>query len=170
LKAEHYCDVFQKKHGLEAVVFRLFNVYGSRQGFLGHSGVVTRFIESARRGLPLTIYGDGTQTRDFVHVADVAEAMSRALENSTADGETLNIGYGKPTSINELAEGIRTLMGTNVETIHEESMSGDVKRCFADISKSERFLGYKPEIALEDGLRGMLGEIPSNTFNRSAGS
>ncbi|TET65018.1 SDR family NAD(P)-dependent oxidoreductase, partial [Candidatus Bathyarchaeota archaeon] len=103
--AEEYCEVFRKGYGLDTVVLRLFNVYGSRQRKEDtYSGVITRFAANLVYGKPLLIYGDGSQTRDFIHVDDVVEAVRLVLESGDVAGETFNVGSGKPTSINELAK------------------------------------------------------------------
>ena len=153
LAAERYCTLFQKEHGLRTVILRLFNVYGPRQGFSDYDGVTAQFIERARHKLPLVIYGDGFQTRDFVHVWDVADATMRTLKNGNADGEVFNIAFGKPTSINELAKTVIEVAETDLDIIYGEPRLGDLKHSFADISKARKSLGYKPKVPLENGLQ-----------------
>ena len=95
------------------MVLRFFNVYGPRQGMNDYSGVITRFINRAKQGQSLTIYGDGSQTRDFVNVKDIVQALFASLKSSGANGEVFNIGSGKPTSITELAKAVLELTGKN---------------------------------------------------------
>jgi UDP-glucose 4-epimerase len=158
LAAEHFCLGFHEKQLLKSVVLRLFNVYGSRQGVNDYSGVITRFIDRSRQGLPLIIYGDGSQTRDFVHVSDVVEAVLISLENKDAEGEVFNIGSGAPISVLELAKAVLDLTGLNLEILYDEPRLGDIKYSYADISKAEKLLGYRPRLSLRDGLRTLLAE------------
>lgn len=156
LAAERYCLGFHERQLCCSVVLRFFNVFGPRQGLNDYSGVITRFIDRAKQRLPLVIYGDGTQTRDFVNVHDVVDAIFKCMINSSADGEVFNIGSGKPTSINELAHVISELAGAPPSFAYEKARSGDIKHSYANISKAKKLLGYSPRWALEDGLRGLL--------------
>jgi UDP-glucose 4-epimerase len=158
LIGERYSLGFSERQLLNSVVLRFFNVYGPRQGMNDYSGVITRFIERCKQKLPLTIYGDGSQTRDFVNVKDVAEAVLASMKSSKAAGEVFNIGSGKHTSINELAKTIMELAGVNSEISYEKSRSGDIKDSYADISKAKMLLGYEPKVSLRDGLQSLLEE------------
>jgi UDP-glucose 4-epimerase len=158
LIGERYSLGFSERQLLNSVVLRFFNVYGPRQGMNDYSGVITRFIERCKQKLPLTIYGDGSQTRDFVNVKDVAEAVLASMKSSKAAGEVFNIGSGKHTSINELAKTIMELAGVNSEISYEKSRSGDIKDSYADISKAKMLLGYEPKVSLSDGLQSLLEE------------
>jgi len=156
LAAEHYCRVFHESYGLKAVVLRLFNVYGPYQDAKGENGVVAKFMEHLRRGLPLIIYGDGEQTRDFVHVEDVVDAVLLVLKHEATIGEVFNIGSGKPTSVNELAKDVLDLAGVNLGVKYEKPRLGDVKHSFANIEKAGKKLGYEPTILLHKGLKSLL--------------
>jgi UDP-glucose 4-epimerase len=158
LIAERYCLGFQERQLLRSVVLRFFNVYGPRQGMNDYSGVITRFIDRVRQKEPLVIYGDGSQTRDFVNVHDVVEAILASMKSSDSEGEVFNVGSGKPTSINELAKTILELAGVDLEIRYEKPRAGDIKDSYADISKAKKFLGYEPKISLRDGLRVLLEE------------
>jgi UDP-glucose 4-epimerase len=151
LIGERYCLGFNERQLLRSVVLRFFNVYGPRQTMNDYSGVITRFLERCDQNLPLTIYGDGSQTRDFINVNDVAMAVSTSMK-SKIDGEVFNIGSGKPTTINELAKTIIELTGENIEICHEKPRAGDIKDSYSDISKAKKFLGYEPKVSLRDGL------------------
>jgi len=158
LIAERYCLGLSQKQLLQSVVLRFFNVYGPRQGVNDYSGVITRFIEFSKKRSPLVIYGDGSQTRDFVSVHDIVEAVMISINHDQAIGEVFNIGSGKPTSINELAKTILELADPDLKVIYEKSRTGDIKDSYADISKVKTLLGYEPEILLRDGLRPLIEE------------
>jgi len=156
LLAERDCLNFQQRGLLQSVVLRFFNVYGPRQGMNDYSGVITRFINRTKQKQSLTIYGDGSQTRDFVNVNDIIQALLACMKSSSANGEVFNIGSGKPTSITELAETVLELTGQNLEIRYEQARAGDIKDSYADISKAKRLLSYEPEVTLRDGLRALL--------------
>jgi UDP-glucose 4-epimerase len=158
LAAEGYCIGFHERKLLKSVVLRFFNVYGPRQGMNEYSGVITRFIERTKQKLPLTIYGDGSQTRDFVNVNDVADAVAACVERSEAEGEVFNIGSGNAISINELAETILELSGAETTVSHAAPRAGDIKNSYADISKAKKLLGYQPKFSLKKGLAALLAE------------
>jgi len=156
LVGERCCLNFHKKHALKSVVLRLFNVYGSRQGINDYSGVITKFIDSIKQKMPLIIFGDGSQNRDFVNVDDVSQAVLHALKNETAEGEIFNIGCGAPTSINELAKSVLELADSNLDIFYKKPRSGDIKNTFANISKAIKLLDYKPHFSLEAGLNNLF--------------
>ena len=157
LLGERYCLGFSERQLLNAVVLRFFNVYGPRQTMNDYSGVITRFLERCSQNLPLTIYGDGSQTRDFVNVSDVASAVLAAME-SKAKSEVFNVGSGKRTTINELAKIIVELTGAGSEISYGPPRAGDIKDSYGDISKAQKLLGYKPKVSLRAGLRTMVKE------------
>jgi len=132
-----------------AAVLRLFNVYGPGQTG-PYAGVVSKFIERAKRGLPPVIYGDGTQTRDFIHVADVAQFVEVVLDRGAAG--VYNVGTGRAVSIRELAAIVMQLAGLSGEPLYGPPRPGDIKHSTADVSKAKA-LGWQPQISLEEGLR-----------------
>jgi UDP-glucose 4-epimerase len=158
LVGEKYCLGFHKSGLLPSVVLRLFNVYGVRQVANDYCGVITRFIHRGMRGLPLVVYGDGSQTRDFVNVRDVADAVLSAVESRNAEGEIFNVGFGEPTSITDLANAVSESVGQKLEVLYNRPRLGDIKQSYADISKAEKLLRWKPRVALKDGLRTLLAE------------
>jgi len=167
--AEYYCRAFMHSYGLETVVLRPFNVYGPRQRKEDlYSGVITRFAENLFYGKPLVVYGDGSQTRDFVHVHDVAEAVWLALNVKAVEGQVFNVGSGRPVEINKLAKMLVEFVGACVEIMYEEPRVGDLKHSHADVTKAKRILGYKPKISLETGLRSFLRERKEETSARDA--
>jgi dTDP-L-rhamnose 4-epimerase len=151
---EEMIHLFGKVHDIETISLRYFSVYGSRQA-LGnpYAGPIPIFIEQASKNESLTIYDDGEQTRDFVHVSDVVEASMLALK-SKKTGQSYNIGTGKPTTINELAKTIRKLTKSkskiNITNTHR---SGDIRHSLADIKKARDDLNYHPKMSIEDGLK-----------------
>lgn len=169
LAAEHYCQVFHKVYGLETVVLRLFNVYGSRQNSAGEGGVVAKFAECLRSESPLTIYGNGSQTRDFVHVNDVVEAFILALKKPRLGGCVFNVGSGIPTSVRTLTELMLGLAGSNFGVINGTPRAGDIVHSFANVEKAEKMLGYAPKTTLQEGLKSLIknGAENSNIRRRS---
>jgi UDP-glucose 4-epimerase len=158
LLGERYCLGFQQRQLLRGVVLRFFNVYGPRQGMNDYSGVITKFIDRVKRKEPLVVYGDGSQTRDFVSVYDVVDAVLASVKSSDAEGEVFNVGSGKPTSINMLAKTVLELAGVDLMIRYEKPRVGDIKDSYADISKAKNLLGFEPKVSLRDGLRVLLEE------------
>jgi UDP-glucose 4-epimerase len=158
LIGERYCLGFSERQLLRSVVLRFFNVYGPRQGMNDYSGVITRFIDRCGQKLPLTIYGDGSQTRDFVNVKDVAEAIFASTKSIKAEGEVINIGSGKPTTIIELAQAILELTNVDTKIHYEKPRAGDIKDSYADITKAKKLLSYEPKVSLREGLQVLIKE------------
>jgi UDP-glucose 4-epimerase len=153
IAVEKYCEVFGKAYGLETVCVRFFNVYGPRQEGGSYGNVIIHFINRLKAGKPPIIFGDGSQTRDFVYVNDVVDALLKAMNLKGSFGEKINIGSGRETSIRELAEVLIQKFGLkNMKPIYAGSRSYDVKRSWANIEKARRLLGYEPHVSLEDGL------------------
>lgn len=153
LVGERYCQIFQDIYGVEAVVLRLFNVYGPGQGVGGYANVISSFVERMVRDEPVVIYGDGLQTRDFVYVDDVVEALVRVLSSDRAIGEVLNVGTGVRTAIEDLARAIGKLLGKEeVRALHAPPRPGEIRHSQANIEKALRLIGYKPAYTLERGL------------------
>jgi UDP-glucose 4-epimerase len=152
LAAESYVRVFCDVFGLETVCLRYFNVYGPRQANNDYSGVITQFMNRLVCGSSLRVFGDGEQTRDFVHVQDVVEANVLALSEQVA-GEIFNIGTGFATTINRLANLVLEITkNTHLKLVHEEPRKGDIKHSVADISKAKKRLHYNPRVKLKEGL------------------
>lgn len=145
-------------YNLPTVVLRGFNVYGPRQSLSNpYTGVSAIFISRLKNNREVVCYEDGLQSRDFVSVHDVVRAFILALEKNNANGQVINIGSGKPTSIKDIATIIaKTLDKENMIKISGEYRKNDTKHCFANISKARKLLGWKPEISLEDGFRELI--------------
>ena len=153
LAAESYCRAFYQSYGLKTVCLRYFNVYGPRQAGGAYSGVISIFMRQILEGKSLTIRGDGSQTRDFVFVKDVAEANLLASERDEAVGKVFNIGTGKAITIKELAEIISSITGRDTGIKYVPMLKGEVLHSVADITLARRVLGYNPKFTLEEGLR-----------------
>jgi UDP-glucose 4-epimerase len=144
---------------LNSVILRFFNVYGPRQGLSEYSGVITKFMDRCRSRQPLLIFGDGSQTRDFVNVADIVEGIYSALTISGVEDEVFNLGTGMPTSVNDLAHAVLDLTGTGVGIRYEPARVGEIKESYADISKAKRLLGFQPKVSLREGLSALISLI-----------
>jgi nucleoside-diphosphate-sugar epimerase len=155
LAAERYCVSFSRVYeGFETVVLRYFNVFGERQSpFSQYAAVVPLFVTAIGEGRPVTIFGDGNQSRDFTYVGNVVDATMRAGVADGASGEIFNIAAGAPGSVNQLAETIGTILGKPVEKVYADPRPGDVRDSWADVSRAEHVLGFRPAVDLEEGLR-----------------
>ena len=151
LTADHYARLWNERYDLETVVLRYFNVYGRRASGSTFRGVVGTFIEQARDG-ELTIVGDGSQTRDLVHVSDVVQANLRAATTDHV-GRAYNIGSGTRIRISELAALIRERVNPDADVTYTDPQSWDVQDSHADISRAQAFLNYEPTVDLESCLR-----------------
>ena len=147
LAAEKYVHLLAKSYGMKANCLRFFNVYGPRQAFSTYVGVITIFIEGLLRGQPPTIFGDGEQQRDFVHVGDITRASIMAFE-SDITGETFNVGTGQGTSVNEIAQALIQKLAPELEAVHEAAQAGEIRNSIADISTIRKALGFQPQGSL----------------------
>ena len=155
LVAEYNLHVFSKFFGLNCISLRLFNVYGNGQST--DAGVIRKFLKNISEKAPLEIFGDGTQTRDFVHISDVIQAFYCAIRNIEAKrGNVYNIGSGSATSINELAALLLSVKGKDLQLIHKPALEGEIKDSKADISLAENDIGYSPQMSLSDGLASLV--------------
>lgn len=154
LTGEMYCRNFWLNFGLPTCSLRYFNVYGPRQDPASdYAAVVPRFISAAKDGGPLTIFGDGEQTRDFVFVKDVVQANILAATDEKHHGEVFNVANQQKVSVNQLASMVLKTTGrTDVEIVRREERKGDVRHSLADIGKARRMLGLAPEHDLAKGL------------------
>ena len=150
---ELYLKVFYTVYGLRTIGLRYFNVYGRYQDPNSHyAAVIPKFISSALKSEPLTIEGDGEQTRDFTYIDDVVNANLLSLTVPEAHGECVNIGYGEQTSILSLAKTIISQTHSSSRIVYQDPRPGDVRDSLADISLAKSVLGFKPEYSLADGL------------------
>lgn len=143
LRGELYCKIFQDKYGLDTTVLRYFNTFGIRQTPSDYVGVTTTFINQALDKKPMTIFGDGKQTRDFVWVRDIARANILAAFSKKSKGEIFNIASGKEVAINDVADAINKYLGNG--KVYISKPGGEISKIRASIDNANKILGYKPE-------------------------
>ena len=148
---------------IPTIALRYFNVYGPRQALSNpYTGVGAIFSSRLLNGKPPVIFEDGAQTRDFIHVSDIVQANIRAMETDTADYEAINVGTGRATSIAELAALIGSALGSDLEPeVTGSFREGDIRHCYADISKARALLEYTPRVDLKDGVRELVEWVRS---------
>jgi UDP-glucose 4-epimerase len=151
LCSEKLCLAYAKLYDVEAVCLRYFNVYGPNQRFDAYGNVIPIFAFQMLRGEPLTVFGDGEQTRDFVNVADVVQANLRAAATKTVSGP-FNVGSGTRISINRLVALLGAASGLEPTVRHAPPRPGDVRDSLADIGAASAALGFAPAVRIEDGL------------------
>lgn len=150
LSCEYYLDFYRRQHGLEPVVLRFFNIFGPRQDPSSpYSGVISIFSERAKAGQPITVFGDGGQTRDFVYVQDLVRILVQALEVPTPGEGATNVGLSRSTSLNDLIAALGEICGKELVVNHAPARSGDIRHSKADNHRlRERFdLGTATEMA-----------------------
>jgi UDP-glucose 4-epimerase len=153
LEAETLCQTVAADHGIVIPQLRFFNIFGPRQSVDNESGVVSIFLDRARQGMPLRIYGDGNQTRDFIYIEDVVEVLIRAAIREQIPSVPINIGTGIPISILELAETVQDLIPSCVpEFQFEPSRPGDIYHSLADITRMREVLEFTPRFSFREGL------------------
>ena len=156
--AEHLCFAYARR-GLPIVIIRYFNVYGPRADSSDYGGVAARFINQALNGIPLTVHGDGNQTRCFTYIEDIVRGTIDAGSRPEAEGKVINLGHSRETSIIELADIILDISGIKGEITFQPHQDfygpyyEDIPRRIPDLTTAEQILGYHPRITLEDGLR-----------------
>ncbi len=154
LVGEHYCRAFSELFGLETICLRYFNVFGSRQDPTSqYAAVVPLFITALLRGQPVTVHGDGRQSRDFTYVYNNVQANLLAAQASGVSGGVFNIACGKRYTLLELLTVLSDIVGLQVIKTHTQPRPGDVKHSLADISLAETHLGYRVSVTFEEGLR-----------------
>jgi nucleoside-diphosphate-sugar epimerase len=153
LVKEYYCMVSYHLYGVQAVVLRYFNVYGSRQDpDSPYAAVIPSFVQALVRGRRATIYGDGEQSRDFTYVKDCVQANLLACQQEGGAGEVFNIASGRRMSINDLYERIARLLNKEDRPEYEAPRRGDVRHSLADVNKARGMLRYEPRYTMDQGL------------------
>ncbi|MGA9534097.1 MAG: NAD-dependent epimerase/dehydratase family protein [Anaerolineales bacterium] len=161
LAAEHYVRTIGTLWGIEPVCLRVFNTFGPNQQLpAAHPPVVPHFLRQAIKGGTMVIHGSGEQTRDFVYLDDVVEAMVAAATAPHLDRLVINIGSGQETSIRELAQAVIETLETKAEWIYNEDQDPGPSRMCADISLARDVLGYSPQVSLREGLKRILERDP----------
>ncbi len=168
LSVEYYLAYYGRVHGVESVILRYSNVYGPRQNPHGEAGVVAIFCDRILSGQPLTLFGEGLQTRDYVYVGDVARAnlaAARATLRSRGrlDVRAYNIGTATETSVIDLARALQRVAGSEVPVLHAPPRAGEQQRSAVTVEKAARELGWRPLVGLETGLRDTFAWFASRT-------
>ncbi|BBK35932.1 NAD-dependent epimerase [Allostella sp. ATCC 35155] len=157
LACEHHAAIAQRVHGIRTVGARFFNVYGPRQDPRSpYSGVISIFCDRLRRGEPVTVFGDGGQSRDFVYVGDVVDMLVRAMATEFAEPEVFCVCTGRPTSIVELAATIADLLRRELHVHHAPPRAGDIRESLGSHAKAADRLGFRPQVSLAEGLQRTL--------------
>ena len=153
LAGDCYTRAFWLTYGFPTVIVRPFNAYGPRCHHEGDSGeVIPKFLLRCIAGLPMVVFGDGTQTRDFTFVSDTAAGIRLAGTVAAAVGQTINLGNGREIRINELAQQVAAVVGRPPKIVHDDPRPGDVLRLYASCALAREVLGFQPTISLEEGL------------------
>ena len=161
LAAEYYVSTIGGLWGIETVALRIFNAYGPGQSIPpSHAPVIPQFMQQAMGGGSLVVYGNGEQTRDFVYIDDVVEALVTAATAHGIDRQVINVGLGQETSVNELVRAIERITGRETHPLHVPSQSGGVNRLVADLASARGWLNYEPQVDLDMGLRLLLERDP----------
>jgi UDP-glucose 4-epimerase len=159
--AEQYVHTIGDLWGIETVALRIFNAYGPGQQLpASHAPVVTRFLQAITSGGSVVIFGEGRQSRDFVFLSDVVEALAQAATAVEVNRKVLNIGSGQETTVAELIAIMEQLTGRQANLVYNREKSGGVKRLVADIGQAQMSLGFSPKIGLANGLERMLTDDP----------
>jgi len=154
LAAERFCTSFTRVYGMDIVSLRYFNVFGPRQDPTSqYAAVVPRFIRAIADDEPVTIYGDGDQSRDFTFVDNVVGANLLAADAPDVGGEILNVATGDSVTVNALADAIGAMLGKPVEKAYEPAREADVRASWADVGQAKRLLGYEMRVDFAEGLR-----------------
>ncbi|CAD5379651.1 UDP-glucose 4-epimerase [Pseudomonas sp. OF001] len=158
LASEHYLDFYRRQHGLEPAIFRFFNIFGPRQDPSSpYSGVISIFAERALAGLPISVFGDGEQTRDFVYVADLVTLLVQALEAPQVEAGAVNVGLDRATSLNQLLAALADILGNLPPVTHGEARAGDIRHSRADNRRLLARFVFSEPTPLRDGLARLLG-------------
>lgn len=161
IASEHYIFTIGALYEIETVALRIFNAYGPRQFVpASHAPVIPQFLKQALGGGSLVVFGDGNQTRDFVYIDDVVDALSAAATAAGVDRYIINVGSGQEVSINQLVEKVARATDRNVNHLYSQANDSGVSRLVADIRLARRKLGYSPKVDLDEGLALMLDRDP----------
>ena len=159
LAMEHYLQAFSSCYDLNCISLRLFNIYGSGQTS-AYAGVITKFLENIKQKKPLVIFGDGSNTRDFVSVHDVVQAFDKSIKNiDDKKGRFYNIASGKYISIKDLAEMMIDISGKKIPVIYKKAKKGDILHSQVSIWLAKKELGYTPQVELKKGLQELIKEF-----------
>lgn len=161
LAAEHYVRTIGDLWGIESAILRIFNTYGPRQNLPpAHPPVIPHFLYQTLKAGSVVVYGDGTQTRDYVYLDDVVQALVAAATAPNLNGQVINVGSGREVSIRELVAAVTEVTGREPDVIYNPRISGGVQRMCADLTRARELLGYRPRYNLIEGLSLTLKRDP----------
>ncbi len=161
LSGEKFCTMYYQAFGMPTVCIRPFNIYSPRQDPSNpYSGVISKFIGRVKEGKSPIIFGDGSQTRDFVSVHDIVDMITLLIDDQNSNGQVFNVGTGQKTTVKELAQVILDIFDSPLDIEFEDWMPGDIKDSYSDISKAKS-IGYDPKVGLKDGLQEIVDSIIS---------
>ncbi|WP_144967201.1 NAD-dependent epimerase/dehydratase family protein [Pseudomonas sp. DE0010] len=158
LASEYYFDFYRREHGLLPIVFRFFNIYGPRQDPSSpYSGVISIFAERAQKGLPITVFGDGEQTRDFFFVSDLVQLLVQGLETSAVVDEAINVGLNQATSLNHILDSLNRVLDGLPDISYQPPRAGDIRHSRADNQRLIELFDVCQVTPLDVGLAQLLG-------------
>jgi UDP-N-acetylglucosamine/UDP-N-acetyl-alpha-D-glucosaminouronate 4-epimerase len=167
LVGEHYCKLYYDLYELETVSLRYFNVFGPDQDpHSEYSAVIPKFITKILAKGPVTVYGDGEQSRDFTYIENVVEANMLAVRAMEAPGSLCNIGCGERITLNHLIRLLEEITGIKAQTNFTAPKAGDVRHSLADITQAQRLLGYEPKVMVKEGLRRTVQALTKQVISR----
>jgi UDP-glucose 4-epimerase len=171
IASEYYCSAIGALYDIEVAMLRIFNAYGPGQAVPpSHPPVIPHFVRQALTDGTVVIFGSGKQTRDFIYISDVVDALTTAGLTDSVNGLIINVGTGQEVSIDDLLRKIENLLGRKVSSLHNPSQSGGVSRLVAEISLARKVLEFEPRVSMDEGLRLMLSHyekaLQSNTSTR----
>ncbi|CRN06644.1 MULTISPECIES: NAD-dependent epimerase/dehydratase family protein [Pseudomonas] len=160
LASEQYLEFYRRQHGLEPVIFRFFNIFGPRQDPSSpYSGVISIFSERAVQGQPITVFGDGEQTRDFLYVGDLVQVMVQALEQAQVEEGAVNIGLNQATSLNQMLAALQQVVGSLPAVSYTTPRSGDIRHSRADNRRLLARFEFQRATSMVEGLARLLGKL-----------
>ncbi|MGN8277480.1 NAD-dependent epimerase/dehydratase family protein [Pseudomonas sp. SMN5] len=158
LASEFYLDFYRRQHALEPVVFRFFNIYGPRQDPSSpYSGVISIFSERAQKGLPITVFGDGEQTRDFVYVQDLVDLLVQAIEKPEVEVGAVNVGWNQATTLKQMLQALEQVVGKLPPISYGPARSGDIRHSRADNQRLLQRFSFPTQTPMSVGLARLLG-------------
>ena len=158
LASEYYLDFYRRQHGLEPAIFRFFNIFGPRQDPSSpYSGVISIFSERAQKGLPITVFGDGEQTRDFVYVEDLVDLLVQAIEAPTLEVGAVNVGWNQATTLKQMLQALKEVVGDLPPITYAPARAGDIRHSRANNQRLLQRFTFPEQTPMSVGLARLLG-------------
>ncbi|RBB98175.1 NAD-dependent epimerase/dehydratase family protein [Pseudomonas sp. MWU12-2115] len=159
LAGEHYFDFYRRQHGLEPVIFRFFNIFGPRQDPSSpYSGVISIFSERAQKGLPITVFGDGEQTRDFLYVEDLVDVLVQAIDKSEVEVGAMNVGWNQAMNLKQMLQALQEVVGELPPVSYGPARSGDIRHSRANNARLLQRFQLPEPTPMRVGLARLLGK------------